>query len=132
MSRPSQWKLALLCLFVSVVIPSVSRAQAPVFVISQEDSSIRFNVKASVAIDGTFKKWNATLTYTSPDASTGVLDVKIQADSVDTGSGMKDGKLKGKDFFDAKENPLITFVSKKLVQTGPNTLTYRATSRYAE
>jgi polyisoprenoid-binding protein YceI len=120
-SRPSQWKLALLCLFVSVVIPSVSRAQAPVFVISQEDSSIRFNVKASVAIDGTFKKWNATLTYTSPDASTGVLDVKIQADSVDTGSGMKDGKLKGKDFFDAKENPLITFVSKKLVQTGPNT-----------
>jgi polyisoprenoid-binding protein YceI len=120
-SRPSQWKLALLCLFVSVVIPSVSRAQAPVFAISQEDSSIRFNVKASVAIDGTFKKWNATLTYTSPDAATGVLDVKIQADSVDTGSGMKDGKLKGKDFFDAKENPLITFVSKKLVQTGPNT-----------
>ena len=34
---------------------------------------------------------------------------------------MKDGKLKSKDFFDVKQNPLITFVSKKLVQTGPNT-----------
>ena len=34
---------------------------------------------------------------------------------------MKDGKLKGKDFFDVKDNPLITFLSKKIVQTGPET-----------
>jgi polyisoprenoid-binding protein YceI len=37
---------------------------------------------------------------------------------------MKDGKLKGKDFFDAEHNPLITFHSTKIVQTGPNTLDY--------
>jgi polyisoprenoid-binding protein YceI len=78
-------------------------------------------VKASVALEGTFDKWDATLTFTSPDVSTGVLDVKIQADSVNTGSGMKDGKLKSKDFFDVKQNPLITFLSKKIVQTGPDT-----------
>jgi polyisoprenoid-binding protein YceI len=47
--------------------------------------------------------------------------VKIQSSSVDTGSGMKNGKLKGKDFFDAENNPLITFKSTKFVQTGPNT-----------
>jgi len=40
---------------------------------------------------------------------------------VNTGSGMKDGKLKGKDFFDVKDDPLITFHSTKVVQTGPNT-----------
>jgi polyisoprenoid-binding protein YceI len=34
---------------------------------------------------------------------------------------MKDRKLKGKDFFDVKENPLITFVSTKIVQTSHNT-----------
>ena len=34
---------------------------------------------------------------------------------------MKDGKLKGKDFFDVKQSPLITFLSKKVVQTGPDT-----------
>ena len=34
---------------------------------------------------------------------------------------MKNGKLKGKDFFDAKRNPLITFLSKKIMQTGPDT-----------
>jgi len=60
------------------------------------------------------------LTFTSTDATTGVLDIKIQADSADTGSGMKNGKLKGKDFFDTKRNPFITFRSTKIVQTGPN------------
>ncbi len=114
-------RLAILCLFVSAVFPLVSQAQAPVFKITPEDSSIKFSVKASVAIGGTFDKWDAALTFASPDVTTGVFEIKIQADSVDTGSGMKDGKLKGKDFFDVKHDPLITFVSKKLVQTGPNT-----------
>jgi polyisoprenoid-binding protein YceI len=111
-------------LFVTVLglAASAARApEAPVFVITPEGSSIKFNVKASVAIDGTFDKWNSTLTFTSPDVDTGVLDVKIQADSVNTGSGMKDGKLKGKDFFNAKDDPLITFKSNKIEQTGPNT-----------
>ena len=34
---------------------------------------------------------------------------------------MKDGKLKSKDFFHADQDPLITFLSKKIVQTGPTT-----------
>jgi polyisoprenoid-binding protein YceI len=50
------------------------------------------------------------------------LDIKIQADSVNSGSGMKDGKLKSKDFFNAKEDPLITFHSTKFTQTGPDTI----------
>src|SRR5467141_3010141 len=116
-------RLALLCLLVSGL--SLSQAQAPaeipVIKITKEDSSIKFHVKASVAIDGTFDKWDATATMTSPDVETGVLDVKIQAASVNTGSGTKDGKLKSKDFFEVKQDPLITFLSKKIVQTGPNT-----------
>jgi polyisoprenoid-binding protein YceI len=76
------------------VFPSLSRAQVPVFKITTEDSSIKFAVNASVAINGTFDKWDATLTFASTDVSTGVLDIKIQADSLNTGSGMKDGKLK--------------------------------------
>jgi len=117
------WKsqFTILCLFASVVLPSVTRAQAPVFVITPEDSSISFSVKASVSIEGTFDKWKATLTFRTPDASTGVLDIKVQAASVNTGSGLKDGTLRGKDFFDVQQNPTITFVSKKIVQTGPDT-----------
>jgi polyisoprenoid-binding protein YceI len=104
---------------------SVSRPQdagaIPVFKITPAESKIKFDVEASVSIVGTFDKWDAALTFTSPDVSTGVLDLKIQADSVDTGSGMKNGKLKGKNFFNVKENPVITFKSTKIEQTGPET-----------
>jgi polyisoprenoid-binding protein YceI len=34
---------------------------------------------------------------------------------------MKDDKLKSKDFFDVENNPLITFKSTSIVQTGPAT-----------
>jgi polyisoprenoid-binding protein YceI len=114
--------IAVLCLVASAVFPSLSRAQeVPVFAITPEDSSVKFFVKASVALEGNFDKWDATLTYTSPALSTGVLEIKIQAASVNTGSGMKDGKLKSKDFFNVEHDPLITFKSTKVVQTGPNT-----------
>src|SRR5271165_2734797 len=109
----------ILCLLVYAMLPSVSHAQGPVFAITPEESDVKFFVKASVAIDGKFTKWDATLTFPSTDVTTGVMDIKINADSVDTGSGMKDDKLKSKDFFNAKDDPYITFHSTKIVQTGP-------------
>ena len=120
-------RLAILCLVASAVLPPLSRAQAPVFAITPENSSIKFHVKASVDLTGTFEKWTATLTFTSPDVTTGVLDVKIQAASVNTGSGMKDGKLKSNDFFNVEHDPLITFHSTKVVQTGPDTFDVQGT-----
>jgi polyisoprenoid-binding protein YceI len=114
-------RFAVFCFVASLVFPAVSRAQVPVFQISTQDSSIKFAVNASVAVEGVFDKWDATLTFASTDPTTGVLDIKIHADSVNTGSGMKDGKLKGKDFFNADQDPFITFLSKKVVQTGPTT-----------
>ena len=105
----------------ALLAPALSLAQVPVFEFDKAKSSIGFNVKASVSIAGKFDKWDAKITFTSTDVTTGVLDIEAQAGSVDTGSGMKDGKLKGKDFFDAEQNPLISFKSTKIVQTGPNT-----------
>ena len=116
-------RILMTCVAACVLIPSVGRAQTPaagvpVFKITPIQSTIKFGVKASVPIEGTFKKWDATLTFTSTDPTTGVLDIKIDAASVDTGSGMKDDKLRSKDFFDAKDNPYITFNASKIVQTG--------------
>jgi polyisoprenoid-binding protein YceI len=121
MNRLVKITVALVFLAMLGLTAATSQAQAPVFVITPETSSVTFFVKASVAIDGNFDKWDATLTFTSPDVSTGVLDIKIQAATVNTGSGFKDDKLKSKDFFDVKKDPLITFESTKIVQTGPNT-----------
>jgi polyisoprenoid-binding protein YceI len=117
----------ILLLLVSALLASLTQAQGPVFSVTPEVSTVRFSVKASVAIDGKFDKWDASITFPSTDATTGVLDVKIYADSVNTGSGMKDDKLKGKDFFNAKDDPYITFKSTKVVQTGPNTFDVQGT-----
>ena len=85
------------------------------------ESTIKFGVESSVSIKGTFDKWNASLKFSSTDVRSAVLEIGIQADSVETGSSMKNNKLKGKDFFDVKNSPTITFKSTKVVQTGPNT-----------
>jgi polyisoprenoid-binding protein YceI len=112
---------ALVCLLGLATFPCLSRAQAPVFEITPGNSSIRFDVRASVNIAGKFDKWVASLTFTSPEETTGVLEITIQAASVDTGSSMKNGKLKGKDFFDVEQNPVITFKSTKIAKTGQGT-----------
>ena len=118
---PARCAAQLSIFFASIIFPSLSRSQAPIFEISPIESSINFHVKSSVKIAGKFDKWDATLTFASPDETTGVLEVKIQAATVDTGSGMKNRKLKSRDFFDVEQNPLITFKSTKFVQTGPHT-----------
>ena len=86
-------RIAFFCLSASCVFVSLCRAQAPVFEITPVHSSIKFDVKASIDIVGKFDQWEATLTFTSPDETTGVLAIKIQSASVDTGSGMKNGKF---------------------------------------
>jgi polyisoprenoid-binding protein YceI len=113
--------LRLIPFAAAALMGQLSLAQVPVFAITPQQSSVKFFVKSSVALTGNFDKWDATLTFTSPDVTTGVLNIKIQAASVNSGSSMKDDKLRSKDFFDVTQNPLITFQSTKVVQTGPNT-----------
>lgn len=123
----SLWKsylfVALMTLLGFGILSTVQATQdqsgVPVFKFSPEDSVVNFNVSASVPITGKFEKWDASLTFTSRELSTGVLEIKIDAGTVNTGSGMKDNKLKSKDFFDAKDDPYITFHSAKIEQTGP-------------
>jgi polyisoprenoid-binding protein YceI len=112
-------RIASWCLFLCAIRPTQAWSQAPVYEITPVESSIKFDVESSVAIKGTFQKWDASLTFQTRELSTGVLEIRIQADSVDTGSGVKNGKLKGKDFFNAKDDPYITFRSTKIRQTGP-------------
>ena len=124
-------RLAIGCLLGFLLLASVPQAQAPAVPVFQiapiPDSKISFSVKASVPIEGVFDKWDATLTYPSTDVESGVLDIKVQAGSVNTGSGMKDGKLKSKDFFDADHDPYITFHSTKIVQTSHSSVDVQGT-----
>ena len=113
--------MVVLCILAFFALPSVNRAQVPVYEVTPVESTIKFGVDSSVAIKGSFEKWDASMKFSSPEVTSGVLDIEIQADSVDTGSSMKNNKLKSKDFFNVKESPTITFKSTKVVQTGPKT-----------
>lgn len=115
----------MVCLCVMLIASHRTMAQTPsgvpVFKIEPVESQIKFHVKSSTTIAGKFDDWEASLTFTSPEETTAVLSIKIQAASVDTGSGLKNGKLKSKDFFDVVANPVITFTSTKIVSTGLHT-----------
>ena len=104
-----------------MLVPSVSLAAVPVFAIVPAGSSVTFHVKASVPLQGRFDKWRGSLTFSSTDISTGVFEVKVDANSVHTGNAMEDGTLKSDKFFDVKNNPVISFRSTKISQTGSNT-----------
>jgi polyisoprenoid-binding protein YceI len=119
--RTRKLAMAVLCLVVFCTLPSTTLAQIPVYEVTPVESTIKFGVDSSIPIKGTFDKWTATIKFSSQDVRSAVLDIEIQADSVNTGSGLKNNKLKGKDFFDVKDSPIITFKSTKVVQTGPNT-----------
>jgi polyisoprenoid-binding protein YceI len=124
-------QVVLVCLAAYGLLTPSAGAQAPaavpVFKITPVESTITFHVAASVSIAGTFDTWDASLTFTSAAAESAVLDVKIQAASVNTGSGLKDGTLKSEDFFNVAEDPLITFHSTTIVQTGPETFDVQGT-----
>jgi polyisoprenoid-binding protein YceI len=120
-ARTRELPMAVLCLVAFCTFPSPNHAQVPVYEVTPVESSIKFGVESSVPIKGTFDKWNASMKFSSTDVRSGILDIEIQADSVNTGSGMKNNQLKSKDFFNAKDSPMITFKSTKVVQTGPNT-----------
>jgi polyisoprenoid-binding protein YceI len=119
--RTRKLPMAVLWLVVFSAFPPANRAQVPVYEVTPVESNIKFGVDSSIPIKGTFDKWDASIKLSSMDVRSAVLEIEIQADSVNTGSGLKNNKLKSKDFFDVKDSPTITFKSTKVVQTGPNT-----------
>ncbi len=119
MRVPFSVHFCVCALAIAAMAPAVSFGQLPTFqVLPAPDSKINFHVNASVDLTGVFEKWAATLTFSTPNVESGVLDIIVQAASVNAGSGLKEGKLKGGDFFDVKNNPEIRFKSKKIINTG--------------
>jgi polyisoprenoid-binding protein YceI len=98
-----------------------SRAQVPVFQVTPIQSSIRFNLASSRPLTGNFDKWNATLTFASADPTSAVLQVEIRTASVHSRDDKNDGELKSKDLLNVAQDPVISFKSNKVVQTGKTT-----------
>ena len=115
-------RLPAICLVVaSALLCLPSRAQVPVFQVTPIQSSVQFNTKSSRPLTGNFDKWNATLTFASRDPTSAVFQVEIHTVSVHCSNSKNEDEMKSTDLLNVAQDPIISFKSNKVVQTGKTT-----------
>ncbi len=70
---------------------------------------------------GRFNDISGKIVFDDKDPSKSSIDIEIQAASIDTANQKRDDHLRGPDFFNAKQFPVIAFKSKSVKKTGTNT-----------
>jgi len=82
-------------------------------------SNIGFTVRHFFSkVPGHFTQYEGTILFDSQDLSKSVVNVTIEAASINTGVDKRDTHLKSPDFFDVEKFPKLTFVSNKVSQAG--------------
>jgi polyisoprenoid-binding protein YceI len=90
--------------------------------IDQDTSSVGFCVDSQLArIEGEFKDFHGGMNLDPVSKTDGQTLVLIKTGSVETKSAFIKSMVKGENFFDAKNNPEILFVSKNLEWTSKTT-----------
>ncbi len=79
-------------------------------------SEINFSARHMMisTVRGRFEKFSGTVNFDEAVPARSTVDVQIEAASVNTKEGQRDGHLKSPDFFEAEKYPYITFKSKRV------------------
>ena len=103
-----------------VIFPIFNVAAQDKWVVDPSHSSIQFAIDHLVIseVTGSFNTFQGNLTMTGDDFTTAKLSGEIEANSVDTKNGQRDGHLKAPDFFDVANHPKITFESLSIKKVG--------------
>ena len=74
-------------------------------------SNVKFTVTHLVIseVEGTFKKFDGSLTSAKPDFSDAAINFTVDVNSVNTDNDMRDNHLKSDDFFNAPQYPNMIF-----------------------
>jgi polyisoprenoid-binding protein YceI len=81
-------------------------------------TEIGFTVRHLVSkVRGKFETFEGTIT-SADDVTASTVNVSIDLASVNTGTADRDAHLRSGDFFNAEENPKMTFVSTSIVEKG--------------
>ena len=93
----------------------LTSAKADTYAADKTHASVGFRVSHLVIskVRGHFNEFEAQLEMGDDKKVTGV-DATIQIGSIDTGIAKRDTHLKGADFFDVENHPLMTFKSKEV------------------
>ena len=83
-------------------------------------SEIKFKVRHLVisSVTGQFTVFDATVESDKPDFTDAKIKFEADVDSITTKNDQRDGHLKSADFFDAANNPKLTFVSTSVIKKG--------------
>jgi polyisoprenoid-binding protein YceI len=73
-------------------------------------------------VRGGFTKVEGTIEYDAANVAATKIDAVIDATSIDTRDGQRDGHLKSADFLDVEKFPTIAFTSKKVEAAGDGEL----------
>ncbi|MEW5989043.1 MAG: YceI family protein [Chloroflexota bacterium] len=84
---------------------------------SQIDFSARHMMISTVR--GRFENFTGTVEFDEANPGRSLVDVQIEAASVNTRVAQRDGHLRSPDFLDAEKYPYLTFKSKHVETTGP-------------
>ena len=83
-------------------------------------SEVGFKVKHMMFtnVSGKFTTYDATITTEGDDFTKSKINFAADLASIDTNNTDRDNHLKSADFFDADNNPKLTFVSSSLAKSG--------------
>jgi polyisoprenoid-binding protein YceI len=111
-------------ILLSITLLTLSGANAQLWKIDPNHSSIMFNAKHSGIsfVNGRFMQFQASVAGGTPADFTGAkVTFTAQVSSVSTGAEGRDEHLKSDDFFDMGNHPTIDFTSKSFIKSGGNT-----------
>jgi polyisoprenoid-binding protein YceI len=105
-------------------ISGLATAQAGTWQIDPNHSAAQFSVKhlGVSTVRGAFTKVSGTATYDVADPGKDLVDVTIDASSIDTRVQMRDNDLRSPNFLDVQKYPTITFKSKQARAAGAGKL----------
>jgi polyisoprenoid-binding protein YceI len=100
--------------FAVALVGNLAVAQAAVYKIDPQHSSISFRVRHLAGhVTGQFDKFEGTFEYDPANIKVWKASATIDASSIDTKVDARDKHLRSDDFLDVAENPTLTFVSTK-------------------
>ncbi|MFC7310699.1 YceI family protein [Streptomyces monticola] len=90
------------------------------YTIDPAHTSIGFTARHAMVtnVKGAFLDFDGSLHLDGSDPARSTASIDVRMDSIDTGSGDRDGHLKSADFFDTEKFPAMTFRSTKAEALG--------------
>lgn len=117
-------KHTLLTILSIIALSLPSWADASTWKIDPDHSHLGFQVRHLMIANvyGTFTHFTGNVQLDDQDITKSSVTVAIDTTSINTNVTKRDTHLKSADFFDVAKYPTMTFVSKKVIKTGSDSL----------